>query len=174
MLQRDSVFTHPRGMHIRAAAMVVQKAYEIENKLNTNIFIRNEVGREVPATALMAIHSLNLKPGERITILAKGDKGSQAIDCFVKLLQSNLLPQSPTELEQIDSILEENVITADKIFESIGFGLVITCTEGIITMCNSTAENIIGIKKHNCLGKRLDEILPYININRIIIEQNNR
>ena len=62
LVSKDAVFTHPKGMHIRAAAMVVQKAYEIESMMDTSINIRNQAGREVPATALMAIHSLNIKP----------------------------------------------------------------------------------------------------------------
>jgi len=64
-------FIHPKGMHIRAAAMLANKAYEIESMLKTSIYIRNKSGREVPATAPMAIHSLNIKPGERITIVAR-------------------------------------------------------------------------------------------------------
>ena len=94
MLQKDAVFTHPKGMHIRAAAMVVQKAYEIESTMDTSIYIRNQSGREVPATALMAIHSLNIKPGERITIVAKGANVTEAIDCFEEL-QRRFIASNP-------------------------------------------------------------------------------
>jgi phosphotransferase system HPr-like phosphotransfer protein len=74
-----------------------RKAYEIESMMDTSIYIRNQSGREVPATALMAIHSLNIKPGERITIVAKGANVTEAIDCFEELLRRDLLPQNPVE-----------------------------------------------------------------------------
>ncbi|MDD4569528.1 MAG: sigma 54-interacting transcriptional regulator [Tepidanaerobacteraceae bacterium] len=164
MLQKDAVFTHPKGMHIRAAAMVVQKAYEIESMMDTSINIRNQAGREVPATALMAIHSLNIKPGERITIVAKGPNVTEAIDCFEELLKGDLLPQSHVELEQVDIILEQNMLKADKIFDSIGFGLIVTNIRGIITMCNQVVEDLMGIRKQYIVGNHIQKIVPGIDL----------
>ncbi|HHV18170.1 MAG TPA: sigma 54-interacting transcriptional regulator [Thermoanaerobacterales bacterium] len=164
MLQKDAVFTHPKGMHIRAAAMVVQKAYEIESTMDTSIYIRNQSGREVPATALMAIHSLNIKPGERITIVAKGANVTEAIDCFEELLKRDLLPQNPVELEQVDDILEENMLKADKIFDSIGLGLIVTNKRGIVTLCNKIVEELMGIKKQYMVGNQIQDIIPGIDL----------
>ncbi|MCG1012457.1 sigma 54-interacting transcriptional regulator [Tepidanaerobacter sp. GT38] len=164
MLQKDAVFTHPKGMHIRAAAMVVNKAYEIKNMMGTSIYIRNQSGREVPATALMAIHSLNIKPGERITIVARGPNVNEAIDSFEELFRRDLLPQSNVELEQVDDILEENTIKADKIFDSIGLGLIVTNKAGAVILCNRIAEDLIGIKKHYILGSNIQDIIPGLDL----------
>jgi phosphotransferase system HPr (HPr) family protein len=167
LFQKDAVFTHPKGMHIRAAAMVVQKAYEIESMMDTSINIRNQAGREVPATALMAIHSLNIKPGERITIVAKGSNATEAINCFEELLKGDLLPQSNAEMEQVDTILEENMLKADKIFDSIGLGLIVTNTRGIITVCNKIVEDLMGVRKHHIIGNPVQDILPGIDLNSV-------
>lgn len=164
MLQKDAVFTHPKGMHIRAAAMVVNKAYEIENMMGTSIYIRNQSGREVPATALMAIHSLNIKPGERITIVAKGPNVNEAIDRFEELFKRDLLPQSPVELEQVDDILEKNTIKADKIFDSIGLGIIVTNKMGTVILCNRIVEDLMGIEKHYILGSYIQDIIPGIDL----------
>lgn len=164
MLQKDAVFTHPKGMHIRAAAMVVNKAYEIENMMGTSIYIRNQSGREVPATALMAIHSLNIKPGERITIVAKGPNVNEAIERFEELFKRDLLPQSPVELEQVDDILEKNTIKADKIFDSIGLGIIVTNKMGTVILCNRIVEDLMGIKKYYILGSNIQDIIPGIDL----------
>lgn len=157
-------FTHPKGMHIRAAAMMVQKAYEIENTMGTSVYIRNQAGREVPATALMAIHSLNIKPGECITIVAKGPNANDAIECFEELLKRDLLPQNSAELEQVDDILEENMIKADKIFDSIGLGLIVTNIQGTIMQCNRIVENLMGINKQYIIGNSIQEVIPGIDL----------
>lgn len=164
MFQKDAVFTHPKGMHIRAAAMMVQKAYEIENTMGTSVYIRNQAGREVPATALMAIHSLNIKPGECITIVAKGPNANDAIECFEELLKRDLLPQNSAELEQVDDILEENMIKADKIFDSIGLGLIVTNIQGTIMQCNRIVEDLTGINKQHIIGNQIQEVIPGIDL----------
>ncbi len=164
MFQKNAVFTHPKGMHIRAAAMIVQKAYEIENTMGTSVYIRNQAGREVPATALMAIHSLNIKPGECITIVAKGPNANDAIECFEELLKRDLLPQNSAELEQVDDILEENMIKADKIFDSIGLGLIVTNIQGNIIQCNRIVEDLTGIKKQYIIGNLIQEVIPGIDL----------
>lgn len=170
MLQKDAIFTLPKGMHIRAAAMVVNKAYEIKKMMGTSIYIRNQSGREVPATALMAIHSLNIKPGEPITVVAKGPNVDEAIDNFEELFKRDLLPQSPVELEQVDDILEENTIKADKIFDSIGLGIIITNKAGSVILCNRIVEELIGIKKHYILGSNINDIIPDIDLTAASLE----
>lgn len=174
MFKRETVFSHPRGMHIRAAAMLVQKAYEIQHNYDANIYIRNEIGREAPATALMAIHSLNLKPGEQITILASGKNVPEAIDCFIELLQSDLLPRNAAELEKIDDILEENVITADQIFDSIGSGLIVVNDKGIITLCNKMAEELTGFERQYLIGKNVFEVIEGIDLKVFITKNTQR
>jgi len=164
MFQKDAVFIHPKGMHIRAAAMLANKAYEIESMLKTSIYIRNKSGREVPATAPMAIHSLNIKPGERITIVARGPKANEAIESVEELFKRDLLPQSPIELEQVDKILEQNTIKADKIFDSIGLGIIVTNKTGTVILCNRIAEELIGISKNYILGCNIHDIIPGIDL----------
>ena len=121
----------------------------------------------MPATALMAIHSLNIKPGERITIVAKGSNATEAINCFEELLKGDLLPQSNAEMEQVDTILEENMLKADKIFDSIGLGLIVTNTRGIITVCNKIVEDLMGVRKHHIIGNPVQDILPGIDLNSV-------
>ena len=164
MFQKDAVFIHPKGMHIRAAAMLANKAYEIESMLKTSIYIRNKSGREVPATAPMAIHSLNIKPGERITIVARGPKANEAIESVEEIFKRDLLPQSPIELEQVDKILEQNTIKADKIFDSIGLGIIVTNKTGTVILCNRIAEELIGISKNYILGCNIHDIIPGIDL----------
>jgi phosphotransferase system HPr (HPr) family protein len=168
LLQKEVVFCHPKGLHIRAAAMMVQKAHEIEHNWGTNIYIRNRYGREVPATALMALHSLNLKFGEKITIVAKGNKVVEAVDCFDRLLQSDFSPKNSEEIEKMDNILEENALTSDTIFQSIADGLIVVNKKGCITMFNRAAEEITGFKSHEVIGEKIENIIPGIKMQNIL------
>lgn len=170
MLQKEVVFSHPKGLHIRAAAMMVHKAHEIERKWDTNIYIRNRYGREVPATALMAIHSLNLKPGERITVVAKGKNVVEAVDCFDSLLKSDFSPKSDEEMENMDDILEENVLTSDRIFQSIASGLIVVNKKGCITMYNKAAEDITGFRSQEVVGEKIENIIPELDLEGVLKE----
>lgn len=150
--------------------MMVQKAHEIEHDWGTNVYIRNRYGREVPATALMALHSLNLKSGEKITIVAKGKKVVEAVDCFDKLLKSDFSPKSNEEIEKMDNILEENALTSDRIFASIADGLIVVNKKGCITLFNHAAEEITGFAGQEVMGEKIEEIIPGIKLDGVLRE----
>jgi len=57
------------------------------------------------------------------------------------------LPQNPVELEQVDDILEENMLKADKIFGQYWPWPYCYHKRGIVTLCNKIVEELMGIKK---------------------------
>jgi len=148
--------------------MMVQKAHEIEHDWGTNVYIRNRYGREVPATALMALHSLNLKSGEKITIVAKGKKVVEAVDSFDRLLKSDFSPKSNEEIEKMDNILEENALTSDRIFASIADGLIVVNKKGCITLFNHAAEEITGFGAQEVMGEKIEGIIPGIRLDGVL------
>ena len=69
---------HSRGLHARVAAMVVHKAMELIENHRVEIALATNDGRQVPATSMPAILGLNIRPGERLVIVARGGEAERA------------------------------------------------------------------------------------------------
>lgn len=168
MHKKEVLFKNKKGLHIRAAAMLVQKAHEMQKELDANLYVRKHKGHEVPATALMALYSLHIKPGDKITVLATGADAGTALERFSRLLEGDLTPKDLDENDKIDSILEENALTSDVIFDSITDGLIVVDTDSTVTVFNRAAEEITGVPRALAVGKNLNFILPGTGIDRIL------
>jgi len=170
MMQRELVFESVNNLHIRAAAMLVQKANEIEKDFDASLFIKTQRGLKVPATALMALHSLKIKPGEKITLMASGSEADTALDNFSKFLRGDLMPKNNEENEKIDSILEENAITSDIILDNITDGIIVVNRNHIIVLFNKAAEEITGIPRDFAIGNSIDSIIPGTGVESVLIK----
>lgn len=168
MLRKEILFKNSKGLHIRAAAMLAQKANEVQKEYDANLYIRNQKGHEVPATALMALHSLHIKPGDKITILATGSNAKTALEKFSRLLDGDLTPKDREENEKIDSILEETALTSDVVFDSITDGLIVVDADCTVTAFNRAAEDITGIPRALAIGKNLNFLLPGTGIEKVL------
>jgi phosphotransferase system HPr (HPr) family protein len=168
MLKKEIFFKNRKVLHIRAAAMLAQKANEMEKELNATLFVRNQRGHEVPATALMALYSLRIKPGDRVTVLADGSDAGEALERFSRLLEGDLVPKGIEENDKIDSILEENALTSDVILDSITDGLIVVDMDSTIISYNRAAEEIIGIPRALAMGKNLSFLLPGTGIDKVL------
>ncbi|WP_148865967.1 sigma 54-interacting transcriptional regulator [Thermosediminibacter litoriperuensis] len=168
VLKKEVLFKNRKGLHIRAAAMLVQKAHEMQKELDASLFVRNPRGHEVPATALMALYSLHIKPGDKITVLASGAGAGAALDRFSRLLEGDLMPKNIEENDKIDSILEENALTSDVILDSITDGLIVVDADCTVTVFNRAAEEITGIPQALAVGKNLNFLLPGTGIEKVL------
>jgi phosphotransferase system HPr (HPr) family protein len=168
VLKKEVFFTNKKGLHIRAAAMLVQKAYEIQKELDANLFIKNQKGHEVPVTALMALHSLRVKPGDKITVFATGNDAITALEKFAKLLESDLIPENSEDNEKVDSLLEENALTSDLILDIITDGLIVVDANCTITYFNKASEEITKIPRALAIGKNINFLLPGTGISNVI------
>ncbi|MDN5331072.1 MAG: hypothetical protein PWP45_297 [Tepidanaerobacteraceae bacterium] len=168
MLKKEVFFKNRKGLHIRAAAMLVQKAHEMQKEMDVNLFVGNQRGHEVPATALMALYSLRIRPGDKITVYATGTNASTALERFSRLLESDLTPKDHDENDKIDSILEENALTSDVILDSITDGLIVVDSDSTVTVINRAAEEIIGMSRILVVGKNLELLLPGTGMKKVL------
>ena len=85
MTEREAVITNETGLHARPAAVIVQKA----NEFQADIFLQKDEDR-VNAKSIMGVMMLAAGEGSKIKIIAEGDDEQEAVDCIIKLLESNI------------------------------------------------------------------------------------
>ena len=71
------------GLHARPAALFVKKAQEFSSE----IFVLRK-DKTASAKSILAVMSLNVNQGAKITIKAEGEDASQAVAALAQLVQS--------------------------------------------------------------------------------------
>jgi PAS domain S-box-containing protein len=104
--------------------------------------------------------------GEEIEVIIEGLKAEKAFDEFMQFFNSEL----GKEKEEKDTyeLLRNTSIAYEKIFNSIGSGLVVTDENGVITIFNKLAEGITGISMDEAIGKKIQEVIPGIKIENVL------
>lgn len=151
---------HEKGLHARMAAMVVNKANELEKKYKVELYISYKNKKKVPATSLMPLVLLKIRRFEEIGVEALGDEPEAALDEMIKFLKSDFNKQDENTIEQVDNIINNNTITLEQVFENTANGIMAIDENDIITIFNPSAEKILGIKATDVIGKKVTNILP--------------
>ena len=162
------IIENKNGLHARVAAMVARQSQKIEKMWDCQLYLRRPSSQEgVPCNSVLPLVSLKVKNGEMVEIYSK-DPGSE--EAVFKL--ASFLSQTPDlevpETAAIDSILQENTLASEKIFESINNGLIAMDSHGIINIFNRAAEEITGIKASDIIGKKGDEWVPNFNLKDLL------
>nr|WP_092073992.1 sigma 54-interacting transcriptional regulator [Dendrosporobacter quercicolus]NSL47818.1 sigma 54-interacting transcriptional regulator [Dendrosporobacter quercicolus DSM 1736] len=159
-LQKQAVITHANGLHARVAAMIVQKAYELEHKRQVRLFFRQPGGAAVPAVALMPLVALRVKQGDVLLVEAEGLAAEQAVSEMAAFVESDFPLADAGILSQVDTLLQGNAVTAGQIFVSMANGLIVTDVHDNITVFNPAAERIMGFAASAAIGRKAQEIIP--------------
>jgi len=85
MISFNYVITDENGIHARPAGLLVKEAKEILSKV-----IISCNGKSVEATKLIAIMSLGVKKGTKVTVAAEGDDEEAAIKRLEGFFKANL------------------------------------------------------------------------------------
>jgi phosphocarrier protein len=73
------------GLHARPAALFV----EMSNRYQCRIRVSNAKGEDANGKSILGILSLDIGPGEEISILAEGDDAEEAVASILALFHSN-------------------------------------------------------------------------------------
>ncbi|MDF2570651.1 MAG: putative sigma54 specific transcriptional regulator with sensor [Sporomusa sp.] len=157
--RKQAVIHHEKGLHARVAAMIVQKAYELERKWESKIYFRYQSGSAVPAVSLMPLVSLRVKQGDTLWVEAVGPFAEAAATEMAALLESDFLLSDAVILQQIDNLLQDNALTAGQIFSSMANGLIVTDEKDVITVFNPAAERILGILAGQAVGSKAQNVI---------------
>lgn len=143
------------GLHARVAAMVVQKSTELTGSHRVELEFATTDGRQVPATSMLAILGLNVRPGDNLVIVARGEEAQTATREMADFLASDFSERAQT---QVDDLLDEASLTAEQVFNSMATGLVVTDSFDRIVVFNPAAEQIFQVPARFALGVPVSEV----------------
>ncbi len=155
------------GLHVRVAAMVVQKADNLQKEHKVTFYIRREGMHNVPLTSILLVTALKIRQNEEIYLVTVGEGAKEAAKEMKALLESDF-SMSPVELGQVDTLLQDNAITAENIYSNIETGLVVADSRYTVIIYNRQAEKIFGIPPKEVLGKKVTEVFPQSKLPEVI------
>ncbi|WP_371375603.1 sigma 54-interacting transcriptional regulator [Sporomusa aerivorans] len=158
--RKQAVINHDRGLHARVAAMIVQKAYELEHNLQVKLYFKRPGGSAVPAVSIMPLVSLRIKQGDTVWVEASGPAANAAAEEMALFLESDFPLADADTISQVDHLLQANAFTAEQIFVSMANGLIVTDENDGITIFNPAAERILGIPASRAIGDTAQNIIP--------------
>jgi len=162
-IARKALIKHPKGIHARVAAMVVQKAYDIHQKHLVTLFISYQNREKILASSLIPLVSLRIKAGDEVWVSGTGVNNSEVIEAaiceMVEFLESDFVIHDDDTINKVDNVLQDNALTAEQIFNSMANGLVVINENDIITFFNPAAERMLGVQAAEALGKPVYEVI---------------
>ncbi len=162
------IIKNKNGLHTRVAAMVARQSQKIEKIWDCQLYLRRVNAIDgVPCNSVLPLVSLKVKNGEMVEVYSSSSGSEEAVFKLGSFLSQTAELEVP-DTEAIDSILQENTLASEKIFESINNGLIAMDSNGIINIFNRAAEEITGIKAADIIGKKADEWVPDFNLNNLL------
>lgn len=157
---KKAVIKHDKGIHARVAAMVVQKAQELQERYAVALYFHYRSRDKILANTLIPLMALRVKAGDEVSVSASGELAEQAIGEMVAFLESDFLIDDVETINKVDKLLQNNAFTAEHIFSSIANGLIVTDENDIITVFNPAAERIMGIAAASVVGQKIYDAIP--------------
>lgn len=150
---------YEKGLHVRVAATIVQKADRLQNEYNVLYSVHREGLHNVPLTSILLVTALKVKKGEEIYLVTEGEQAEEASKEMKQFLEGDF-NISPSELNQVDNLLQDNVITAENVYSNIESGLLVVDNQHTIIIYNTEAERLFGIPAREVLGRKVTEVFP--------------
>lgn len=150
---------YEKGLHVRVAATIVQKADRLQNEYNVLYSVHREGLHNVPLTSILLVTALKVKKGEEIYLVTEGEQAEEASKEMKQFLEGDF-NISQSELNQVDNLLQDNVITAENVYSNIESGLLVVDNQHTIIIYNTEAEHLFGIPAREVLGRKVTEVFP--------------
>lgn len=150
---------YEKGLHVRVAATIVQKADRLQNEYNVLYSVHREGLHNVPLTSILLVTALKVKKGEEIYLVTEGEQAEEASKEMKQFLEGDF-NISQSELNQVDNLLQDNVITAENVYSNIESGLLVVDNQHTIIIYNTEAEHLFGIPARKVLGRKVTEVFP--------------
>jgi phosphotransferase system HPr (HPr) family protein len=169
MYSKITTVKNKNGLHIRLAAMIVNKAAELSKKYNTILYIRRPK-MEVPfAFSILAVISLKILENEEVEICSKDDRenSKKAVHQLISFIDKEF-GENEEALSEIDEILAENNIAKEQLIESVPIGVIVTDPYCNIVNINGYALNILSLKEKDALGKNISDINKGSELNEVL------
>lgn len=167
------IVRHEKGLHVRIAAMIVQRADQLQNKYGVVFHIQKEEVNHIPLTSILLVTALKIKQNQEICLVTEGDKKEQVEKASKEMKQflESDFNISPSELIQVDTLLQDSVITSENIYENIESGLVVIDSYHTVIIYNREAERLFQISSKKVLGKKIEEVFADSKLPEVVKTQ---
>jgi phosphotransferase system HPr (HPr) family protein len=161
------IIKYEKGLHIRVAAMIVQKAGEIQRKYNVTFKIKIGTFNEVPLTSILLVTALKIKRNDQLDLITLGEEVEKAAQEMKNYLESDF-SMKEDNLSEVDTILQDNMVTSANIYSAIDNGLLVVDNRQTIIVFNKQLETLMGISAEKALGQNVNVIFPKSKITKVL------
>lgn len=164
---RKCIVRHEKGLHARVAAMIVQKTYELQKKYHVAFYIQKSITEKIPLNSLLILTALKIKAGDEISLSVSGDFPEAAAEEMAAFIESDFSITDGDAINKVDTLLQDNVVTAEQIFCSMANGLIVIDENDIITLFNPVAEKIFNLPAKDIIGRKISDALPVTSLDEV-------
>ncbi|PKM94595.1 MAG: Fis family transcriptional regulator [Firmicutes bacterium HGW-Firmicutes-1] len=158
-ITRKVIINHEKGLHARVAAMIVQKAEELQKKYNVIFKVKKGAYKEVPLSSILLLISMKIKAKDEIEIITSGEDVKIATQLMGDFLESDFV-YDQSSISKVDILLQDNILTAENIFSNMANGLLAIDENDVIIIFNQEAERMFGMTSDDVIGKNIQQVFP--------------
>ena len=146
MFEQEVVIQNENGLHVRVAAMIVQKAQELYGKHQCRLYIRSCRSQRIELHNLMLLVALKVQRGDTVFVSAEGEHSQAAVSEMAAFLVGDFEMHTKTEVREVDRLLHENALMQDRlqmILEAVQDGICVVDKTGEVTYVNPSYLRIV-------------------------------
>ncbi|WP_312524298.1 sigma 54-interacting transcriptional regulator [Anaerospora sp.] len=156
-----AIIRHDKGLHTRVAAMVVQKANELQSRFGAILYIHDHRGNKIPASSLLPLVSLHIRAGDTVMVSsAGGEQEEAAVKALAEFLESDFVLSDAVTLGSVDRMLQDQAVAAEQIFQSLAHGLLVTDEYDQVVVFNPAAARIMKLEASQVIGRPVQDVIP--------------
>jgi len=161
--EREAVIHNESGIHVRVAAMIVQKAKELSQEYGCTFYIRNAHSERCEMHSLMKLIALKVGAGDSVFVSAEGGQSEPAVRQMVQFLEGDFELHDRTEEREVDRLLHENALMQERlqmILETVQDGICVVEHTGEITYVNPSYLRIVHKTREMVIGQNVYQSAP--------------
>ena len=163
LFEKEAVIRYESGIHVRVAAVLVQKAQELSAKYQTKFYLRSAHSQRVEMSNVMLLISLKIACNDSVFVAAEGDNRVIAAIAMANFLEGDFEVLTPTEKHEVDRLLHENALMQERlqlILEAVQDGICVVDKNGEVTYVNPSYLRILHKTEAMIIGENVYEVAP--------------
>lgn len=163
LFEKEAVIRYESGIHVRVAAVLVQKAQELSATYQTKFYLRSAHSQRVEMSNVMMLISLKIACNDSVFVAAEGDNRVIAAIAMANFLEGDFEVLTPTEKHEVDRLLHENALMQERlqlILEAVQDGICVVDKNGEVTYVNPSYLRILHKTEAMIIGENVYEVAP--------------
>ena len=163
MFEKEAVIHSEAGIHVRVAAMMVQKAQELYAQYGCKLFVRSTRSQRIELKSLMMLIALKVGCGDSVFVAADGAQNHEAVNEMVHFLEGDFEMHTKAEEREVDRLLHENALMQQRqqlILETVQDGICVVDKDGVVAYVNPAYLRIVHKTSAMVVGRNVHETAP--------------